>query len=119
MEQLGVLARPITSRSCGSNPTPATYELKEESTMKRILKFPFSRQCYNYDCGANAMQSILDYYGIDLGEGEIMKIAHTTKSGTSFAGLKKVADKFKLKYKQKVMTVDEIKRNIDKKGRQS
>lgn len=61
------------------------------------------------------MQSILDYYGFDVGEGEVMKIAKTTHAGTSFAGLKKVAEKFKIKYKQKIMTIEEIKKNIDRK----
>ncbi|MBU4308385.1 MAG: hypothetical protein KJ566_01155, partial [Nanoarchaeota archaeon] len=56
--------------------------------MKKILKFPFSRQCYNYDCGANAMKSILDYYGIDIREEKIIKIAKTTRAGTNFIGLK-------------------------------
>jgi ABC-type bacteriocin/lantibiotic exporter with double-glycine peptidase domain len=83
--------------------------------MKKMLNFPFSRQCYNYDCGANAIQSILDYYGIDIGEGEVMRIAKTTHAGTNFAGLKKVAEKFKLRYKQKIMSIEEIKKNIDRK----
>jgi ABC-type bacteriocin/lantibiotic exporter with double-glycine peptidase domain len=82
--------------------------------MKKMLNFPFSRQCYQYDCGANAMESILNYYGKDVNEGDIIKIAKTTsREGTNFDGLKRVADKFKLRYKQKIMTIEEIKKNIN------
>jgi predicted double-glycine peptidase len=35
----------------------------------KILKIPELRQAYVYDCGANAVQSVLEYYGIDIKEG--------------------------------------------------
>ena len=53
----------------------------------KILMFPELRQAYEYDCGANATQSVLDYYGIDKKESEIIKIAETTRAGTSIKGV--------------------------------
>jgi ABC-type bacteriocin/lantibiotic exporter with double-glycine peptidase domain len=71
---------------------------------------------YNYDCGANAMQSILTYYGYDLREEEIMERAGTTeKAGSSPSGLKKVADHFNIPYEEGIYSVDDLKIHIDNK----
>ena len=81
-----------------------------------MLSFPEFRQTYEYDCGANAMQSILAYYGFDVAECEIMKLARTkAKTGTPIAGLKKVAKKYNLKYDGKKMTVADLKKYLDRK----
>ena len=81
----------------------------------KILMFPELRQTYNYDCGANAIQSILGYYGIDTRESKIMKIAGTTKAGTTIKGIIKTLKKFGLKTKAGEMTISQIKKYIDKK----
>jgi ABC-type bacteriocin/lantibiotic exporter with double-glycine peptidase domain len=83
--------------------------------MKKILDFPSLRQVYDYDCGANAIQGVLDYYGLDVREGVIMKIAKTNKKGTTINGLKRVAKYFKIKYKEGKMTTEDLKKWIDKK----
>ena len=83
--------------------------------MKKILDFPKLRQVYDYDCGANALQGVLDYYGIDVNEGIIMKKAGTNHKGTEISGLKKAAEYFKLKYREGEMTFDDLKKYIDKK----
>ncbi|TSC96214.1 MAG: bacteriocin-processing peptidase [Parcubacteria group bacterium Athens1014_10] len=80
----------------------------------KIIKFPELRQTYNYDCGANAMQSILAFYGIDINEKTIMDIAGTKKSGTPIKGLEKVAKKYNLKFRAESMTIDKLKKYIDK-----
>ena len=81
----------------------------------KILNFPDLRQIYDYDCGANAAQSVLDYYGIDKKESEITKIAGTTKAGTSIKGVIKALKKYGLKTKKGEMTVEQIKKFIDRK----
>ncbi len=83
--------------------------------MKKMV-FPELRQNHYYDCGAIAMQGVLMYYGIDINEQTVMKIAGTNrKIGTSPAGLKKVAKKFGLKYKDGEMNLPLIKKYIKKK----
>lgn len=81
----------------------------------KILDFPELRQVYSYDCGANAMQSIVIYYGDDVREQEIMKIAGTTKDGTPPSGLKKVAEKYKIPFKDGKFTINDLKTHIDNK----
>ena len=80
----------------------------------KMLEFPEFRQVFNYDCGANAMQSILVYYGFSMREDTIMKLAGTTENGTPVAGLVKVAKSFDLEVETKEnMSIEELKFCID------
>jgi ABC-type bacteriocin/lantibiotic exporter with double-glycine peptidase domain len=81
----------------------------------KIKYFPNLRQTYGYDCGAQVLQAVLAYYGIDINEGEIMKLAGTTKQGTSVAKIKEVAKKHGLKIDFKEMNIEDVKKYIDKK----
>jgi ABC-type bacteriocin/lantibiotic exporter with double-glycine peptidase domain len=79
----------------------------------QILEFPDLRQASNYDCGAVAVQSVLAYYGIDFREDKIIKMAHTSETkGTSIAGVKKVLKHFRLRFYEKELTIDLIKKYI-------
>ncbi len=84
-------------------------------TTMQILNFPERRQTYNYDCGASAIQSVLNYYWIDVREDIIIKIANTTKDGTSIHGIEKIANKYWLKTDVQKMTISKIKKYIDQK----
>jgi len=81
----------------------------------KSLEFPESKQAYYYDCGANALQSVLIYYGAVVREEKIVKLAGTKKKGTPVAGMKAAAKKCDLDYKAGKMTVNEIKKYLDKK----
>lgn len=82
----------------------------------KILTFPLLRQCYHYDCGASAMESVLSYYGIDICEGDMIKIAKTTKRGTPIKSFEIVAKKFNLKFKSSEnMDIEILKKNINNK----
>lgn len=80
-----------------------------------ILKFPESRQTYSYDCGAKAVQAVLIYYGIDVDESTIFKIAGTSEKGTSIKGIENVIKKYKLKSTIKEMTIEDLKGYVLKK----
>ncbi len=81
----------------------------------KILEFPELRQTYNYDCGASALQSTLIYYGIELKENFVIKIAKTTKEGTQIKNIVKVAQKYGLKTDSRQMTIKDLKNFINKK----
>ena len=84
--------------------------------MKKMLAFPDLRQFSNYDCGANAIQSVLAYYGLNVREDRIVKIAGSTaKIGTEPEGFEKVARKFGFSYKIEQITVSDLKKSIDNK----
>ncbi len=80
------------------------------------MKFPAFRQTYKYDCGAQALQCVFAYYGIDVREEKIMKMVGTNKSyGTHPEGIKKAAKEFGLKYKEGKMNIKMLKKYIDRK----
>lgn len=81
----------------------------------KTLNFPELHQTYNWDCGASALQSVLTYWGIDVREEIIMKAAKTSHRGTPVAGIKAVIKKFDLMSKGGAMTINEIKKFLDKK----
>lgn len=81
----------------------------------RILEFPDLRQMSNYDCGATAVQSVLAYYGIDFREEKVLKMAGTTKDGTPIEGIKKILKHFKLRFREKEMDIEQIKKCIRRK----
>jgi len=75
-----------------------------------LKEFPNLRQTYNYDCGAQALQSVLAYYGIDIREGEIIRVAKTTKKyGTTSHNLALAIEHYGLKYDMRERTIDEVK----------
>lgn len=80
----------------------------------KILEFPELRQTFEYDCGAQALQSVFVYYGIELREELIIKEAKTTEKGTSVENLLKAIENNGLKYDSKEMNIDDVKEYIDK-----
>lgn len=82
----------------------------------KILEFPELRQTYNYDCGASALQSVLQYYGIDEREGQIMKLLNIKNDGADIPELIKVAEHFGITVEAKEgMTILDLVNAIDNK----
>jgi predicted double-glycine peptidase len=80
----------------------------------KIIRFPESRQVYSYDCGSNALQSLLVFAGIEEREDRIMKLACTTpKRGTSFAGVRRVFNYYGLPFREGRMTPNDLRAAID------
>ncbi|MFH1451699.1 MAG: cysteine peptidase family C39 domain-containing protein [archaeon] len=82
--------------------------------MKKII-LPQLRQTFEYDCGAKALQTVLVYYGIEEREDKIIKYAKTSKKGTSINGILAVVKKYHLKSVSRQMSIEEVKKFIDKK----
>lgn len=82
--------------------------------MRKILEFPENRQVYNYDCGANSVLSVLQYYGYMGREDKLMELGDTDSDGTSIEGIENILKHFKVGYETKQkMTIDEIRKHID------
>lgn len=81
----------------------------------KILDFPSIRQTYKWDCGANVVQSVLEYYGIDQREEDVIRIAGTDKTGTTIEGIEHAIKKFRLKYKTGPIDIEELQEYIRKK----
>lgn len=80
------------------------------------LTFPELRQTFEYDCGANALQSVFAYYGIDIREEILLKKLKTTKkNGTKIDNMESVATDYGFKVDIKEMNVEILKDYIKKK----
>jgi predicted double-glycine peptidase len=91
-------------------------QTKNIKNLRHEMMYPFKRQPYSYSCGASCLETVLTFFGYNVRESEIMKIAGTSKKdGTLIKGIIKVAKKYKLKHKMhENMVIDDIKVCIDK-----
>lgn len=81
----------------------------------KILDVPVTRQTYDYDCGAKALQTLLAYYGVDVREDVLMKELGTSKvDGSSVDEIRAYAKSqgFHVRAHQN-MSVEELKSYID------
>ncbi len=75
-----------------------------------LTRFPNLRQTYGHDCGPQALQSVLVYYGLDIREDEIMRVTkHTTEESTHPQNLTLAIEHYGLHYEAREMTTDEVK----------
>lgn len=87
------------------------------STVKNLVRVPLARQDTDYTCGVTALQSILGYYGIDKRLDELAAAAKSSpEDGTSYKNIADYAKAqgFAVSIRTK-MTLEELKRYIDKK----
>lgn len=76
----------------------------------KILTYPELLQTCEYDCGANALQSILAYYDVEVGEEILIKKAKTNKKeGTTINGIETVLKNFDLHFDSRKMTIDDVR----------
>lgn len=81
----------------------------------KVINLPRLPQTFDYDCGAKVLQTILAYYGIEIREDHLIKLARTNKSGTPVKGIVKAAQQYRLKCIAKPMTITEVKKFLDRK----
>lgn len=81
----------------------------------KLLDFPELRQIFEFDCGANVLQSVLAYYGIEINEEKILKEAKTSKKGTLVKNMENVIKNYGLKMCSASMDIADVKKYIDKK----
>lgn len=78
------------------------------------LDFPDLRQTENFDCGAVALQGVLIYYGVDVREGDLLKLLGTTsvdivENGTKMSSMLDVARHYGFKAEvRREMKIEEM-----------
>lgn len=86
--------------ACAINEAPI-----EDTSNNILFHVPDTRQSANYSCGATALQAVLDYWGIDIEEDELMALLNTSPDyGTDERDIVRVA--------QQMGLVAEIRDNI-------
>jgi len=80
-----------------------------------ILDVPTTRQTFDYDCGAKALQTLFAYYGIDIRQDHLMEALKTNKvDGSSVEEVRRFAAKqgFRVKARH-MMSMGDIRQHID------
>jgi predicted double-glycine peptidase len=58
-----------------------------------MINLRIGRQTFDFDCGAKALQLVMEYYGVEMREDELIKELKTSKDGTSYINMITVAEK--------------------------
>lgn len=82
-----------------------------------ISTVPDVRQSTSYSCGASSLQAVLNYWGIDQREDELMDLLNTTpEAGTHPENITAVAASFGLKSAlEENLSIDELKKSVNSK----
>ncbi|MDD5475175.1 MAG: cysteine peptidase family C39 domain-containing protein [Syntrophales bacterium] len=62
--------------------------------IKKMIDLHIGRQTFDFDCGAQALQTVMAYYGVDVRGDELMKALGTGPKGTSVQALIAVAESY-------------------------
>jgi predicted double-glycine peptidase len=83
--------------------------------MGTMINLHISRQTFDFDCGAKALQTVMAYYGVEIREDELIKELGTGKDGTRVEKMISVAEGrgFRVEARQH-WSVRDLKRYIDK-----
>jgi ABC-type bacteriocin/lantibiotic exporter with double-glycine peptidase domain len=80
----------------------------------RVIPYPETRQVFNFDCGANALVSILVFAGVEEREDRVALLARTTKNGTGTSGVLRVLRYYGLPLRAgQRMKISDLRRGID------
>lgn len=60
-----------------------TLQSLQESQNPSMIELHVGRQTHDYDCGAQALLTVMNYYNVDVRGDELMKALGTTENGTS------------------------------------
>jgi ABC-type bacteriocin/lantibiotic exporter with double-glycine peptidase domain len=81
----------------------------------KTLCFPELRQVFCFDCGACCLACVLAYYGIEVREDEVMRLARTTSGGgTHTAGIARVLRYYGLEPIAGRLSLDALRAAIDR-----
>jgi predicted double-glycine peptidase len=58
-----------------------------------IIPLRVARQTYDFDCGASALQVVMEYYGVEIRNDRIRKELKTDENGTSYIDMIALAEK--------------------------
>jgi len=76
-----------------------TLHSLHESQRMSIIDLHIGRQVYDYDCGAQALQTLLQYYGEEIRGDALMRELGTSEDGTPPQAMIRVAERYGFKVK--------------------
>jgi ABC-type bacteriocin/lantibiotic exporter with double-glycine peptidase domain len=80
----------------------------------KIIPYPETRQVFYFDCGANALVSVLVFAGLEEREDRVALLARTSHNGTSTAGVLRIMQYYGLPHRARQrMKINDVRRAID------
>jgi predicted double-glycine peptidase len=79
-----------------------------------VIDLRIVRQTFDFDCGVKALQTVMEYYGVEMRGDELMEELATDEDGTSVDSMVSVAEKkgFQV-YVATGVSVEQLKRFVD------
>lgn len=71
-----------------------TMQSLQESQKVSMIDLHIGRQRYDYDCGPQALESVIHYYGMDIRGDKLMKALGTSEEGTTPQAMIRVAESY-------------------------
>ena len=62
-----------------------------------MIDLRIGRQTFDFDCGAKALQMVMEHYGVEIREDILIKQLRTDSHGTSIGSIISVAEKYGFK----------------------
>lgn len=91
-----------------------TLQSLQESQKMTMIDLHIGKQIYDYDCGAQALQTVMHYYGVDIGGDELMDALCTSEEGTPPEAMIRVARQFGFEVKSGTQwSLNQVKQYVD------
>ncbi len=79
-----------------------------------MINLHIGRQTFDFDCGTQALQTVMAYYGVDVRGDKLMAALGTGPHGTPVAGMVAVAEQYGFTVKVKTgWTLAELKHTVE------
>lgn len=79
-----------------------------------MIKLRIARQTYDFDCGAAALQVVMEYYGVGIRNDKLRRELKTDVNGTDYVNMIAVAEKYGFKvFAAKNVTLEQLKCFVD------
>jgi predicted double-glycine peptidase len=79
-----------------------------------MINLRIGRQTFEFDCGPKALQTVMEYYGVEVREDVLIKELQSDTRGTSVDSMVYVAEKYGFKvHATTAVPLEEVKRFVD------
>ncbi len=91
-----------------------TLQSLQKSQRMSMIDLHIGKQTYDYDCGAQALQTVLQYYGADVRGDALMEALGTSEEGTPPQALIRVAESYGFQVKSGThWSLNQVKQYVD------
>jgi len=92
-----------------------TLHSLQESQIMPLIDLRGGKQNYDYDCGVQALHSVMKYYGVDIQNEELMKSLGTSEEGTPPQAMIAVAQSYGFEVKSGTQwSLNQVKQYVEK-----